>query len=123
MWQSIDTFSLGEEIKRRSESAKLLVQVNMTGVDTQGGVSPSQAPALVERFKESGIDIEGLMAIGANADRETTLLHFQDLRKLANSLGLAECSMGMSNDYDLALEAGSTIIRLGRAIFGNRDTD
>jgi len=123
MWQSIDAFSLGEEIKRRSESAKLLVQVNMTGVDTQGGVSPSQAPALVERFKESGIHVQGLMAIGANADRETTLSHFQDLRKLANSLGLAECSMGMSNDYDLALEAGSTIIRLGRAIFGNRDTD
>ena len=118
MWQSIDAFSLGEEIKRRSESAKLLVQVNMTGVDTQGGVSPSQAPALVERFKESGIHIQGLMAIGANADRETTLSHFQDLRKLANSLGLAECSMGMSRDWKEALSAGATWLRLGSALFG-----
>ena len=43
--------------------------------------------------------------------------------RLANSLGLSECSMGMSNDYDLALEAGATILRLGRAIFGNREPD
>ena len=92
----------------------------MTGVDTQGGVSPSQAPALVERFKESGIHIQGLMAIGANADRETTLSHFQDLRKLANSLGLAECSMGMSNDYEKAIRMGATHIRVGTCIFGER---
>ena len=63
------------------------------------------------------------MTIGASEDRDATLVCFQDLKKLANSLGLSECSMGMSNDYDLALEAGATILRLGRAIFGNREPD
>ncbi|MDG2300854.1 MAG: YggS family pyridoxal phosphate-dependent enzyme [Acidimicrobiales bacterium] len=123
MWQSIDSFALGEEVAKRCETPKLLVQVNMTGSENQGGVSLSQVPVLVEKFQDSGISVEGLMAIGQNADREATLAHFQNLKKLTNLLGLVECSMGMSNDYDLALEAGATILRLGTAIFGNRDVD
>ena len=123
MWQSIDSFALGEEVAKRCETPKLLVQVNMTGSENQGGVSLSQVPVLVEKFQDSGISVEGLMAIGQNADREATLVHFQNLKKLTNLLGLVECSMGMSNDYDLALEAGATILRLGTAIFGNRDVD
>ena len=123
MWQSIDSFALGEEVAKRFETPKLLVQVNMTGSENQGGVSLSQVPVLVEKFQDSGISVEGLMAIGQNADREATLGHFQNLKKLTNLLGLVECSMGMSNDYDLALDAGATILRLGTAIFGNRDVD
>tara|TARA_Y100001970_G_scaffold210532_1_gene256864 strand:- start:283 stop:957 length:675 start_codon:yes stop_codon:yes gene_type:complete len=123
MWQSTDSLALGEEIAKRSISPKLLLQVNMTGAENQGGIPPAQVPSLVEKFEESGIHIEGLMTIGASADRDATLVCFQDLKKLANTLGLLECSMGMSNDYDLALEAGATILRLGRAIFGNRDAD
>ncbi len=123
MWQSIDSFALGEEVAKRCETPKLLVQVNMTGSENQGGVSLSQVPVLVEKFQDSGISVEGLMAIGQNADREATLVHFQNLKKLTNLLGLVECSMGMSNDYDLALEAGATILRLGTAIFGNRGVD
>ncbi|MAW92393.1 MAG: YggS family pyridoxal phosphate-dependent enzyme [Acidimicrobiaceae bacterium] len=123
MWQTTDSFALGEEIAKRSISPKLLLQVNMTGAETQGGIPPSQVPSLVEKFEESGINIEGLMTIGASRDRDATLVCFQELKKLANMLGLAECSMGMSDDYDLALEAGATILRLGRAIFGNRDPD
>ena len=123
MWQSIDSFALGEEVAKRCETPKLLVQVNMTGSENQGGVSLSQVPVLVEKFQDSGISVEGLMAIGQNADREATLAHFQNLKKLTNLLGLVECSMGMSNDYDLALDAGATILRLGTAIFGNRDVD
>ena len=123
MWQSTDSFALGEEIAKRCISPKLLLQVNMTGAKTQGGIPPSQVPSLIEKFEEFGIDVEGLMTIGASEDRDATLICFQDLKKLANSLGLSECSMGMSNDYDLALEAGATILRLGRAIFGNREPD
>ena len=123
MWQTTDSFALGEEIAKRRISPKLLLQVNMTGAETQGGIPPSQVPSLVEKFEESGINIEGLMTIGASRDRDATLVCFQELKKLANMLGLAECSMGMSDDYDLALEAGATILRLGRAIFGNRDPD
>ena len=123
MWQSTDSLALGEEIAKRSISPKLLLQVNMTGAENQGGIPPAQVPSLVEKFEESGIHIEGLMTIGASEDRDATLVCFQDLKKLANTLGLLECSMGMSNDYYLALEAGATILRLGRAIFGNRDAD
>ncbi len=123
MWQTISSFALGEEVAKRSESSRLLVQVNMSGSKTQGGIPPKEVPPIVEKFSGAGINIEGLMTIGSNADRDATMVHFSDLKKLANSLGLSECSMGMSNDYDLALEAGATILRLGTAIFGNREGD
>ena len=123
MWQSVDSMALGEEIAKRCETPKLLVQVNMTGSLNQGGAPPSEAPALVERLQELEIDVAGLMTIGDHADREATLGHFLKLKKMSKMLNLPECSMGMSNDYDLALEAGATILRLGTAIFGNRDDD
>ncbi len=123
MWQSIDSFALGDEVAKRCEGPKILVQVNMAGSKTQGGVPADEVPTLVERFHELDIHVEGLMTIGANGDREATLMHFRNLKELSNSLGLTECSMGMSDDYDLALEAGATILRLGRSIFGNRDAD
>ena len=123
LWQSVDSLALGEEIVKRCEEPQLLIQVNMTGVSNQGGLPPSEAPQFVERLQEMDINILGLMTIGDHRDREATLKHFQNLKTMANTLDLPECSMGMSNDYDLALEAGATILRLGTAIFGNREED
>ena len=61
------------------------------------------------------------MTIGASEDRDTTLACFQDLKKLANSLGLSECSMGMSNDYLEAIKFGATSVRVGSLFFGERN--
>tara|TARA_B100000700_G_C14934798_1_gene803705 strand:+ start:295 stop:963 length:669 start_codon:yes stop_codon:yes gene_type:complete len=123
LWQSVNSIPLGEEIIKRCKEPQLLIQVNMTGAKNQGGLPPSEAPAFVERLRGIDVNILGLMTIGDHGDREATLKHFQNLRTMANSLDLPECSMGMSNDYDLAIEAGATILRLGTAIFGNRDED
>jgi hypothetical protein len=120
MWHSVDSLPLGTEIAKRSVKPKVLVQVNMTGAKEQGGADPSTAPTLVDELLGIGVDVVGLMTIGDHADREATRMHFQKLKKMTKMLNLAECSMGMSGDYDLALEAGTTILRLGTAIFGNR---
>ena len=123
LWQSVNSVPLGEEIIKRCKEPQLLVQVNMTGAKNQGGLPPSEAPRFVERLREKNVNVMGLMTIGDHGDREATLNHFQNLKTMANALDLPECSMGMSNDYDLALEAGATILRLGTAIFGNREKD
>jgi len=123
MWQSVDSMALGEEITKRCEAPKVLVQANMTGSENQGGLPPSEVPFLVEQLWELQIDVAGLMAIGDPEDREATMEHFRKVKRMCEMLNLPECSMGMSDDYDLALEAGATILRLGTAIFGNRDDD
>jgi len=120
-WHSVDSLPLGMEIAKRSAKPKVLVQVNMTGAKEQGGVDPTTAPILVDELLGRGVDVVGLMTIGDHADRNATLIHFQELKKMTRMLNLTECSMGMSGDYDLAIEAGTTILRLGTAIFGNRD--
>ena len=120
-WHSVDSLPLGMEIAKRSEHPKVLVQVNMTGAKEQGGVDPTTTPVLVDELLGIGVNVVGLMTIGDHADRKATRIYFQKLKKMTQTLNLAECSMGMSGDYDLAIEAGTTILRLGTAIFGNRD--
>lgn len=119
-WHSVDSLPLGMEIAKRSVKPKVLVQVNMTGAKEQGGVDPTTAPILVDELLGIGVDVVGLMTIGDHADRKATRIYFQKLKKMTLMLNLAECSMGMSGDYDLAIETGTTILRLGTAIFGNR---
>ncbi|MFO0070198.1 MAG: YggS family pyridoxal phosphate enzyme [Alphaproteobacteria bacterium] len=96
-----------------------LIQVN-TGQEAQkGGVSPAELPALLAYCKAAGLPISGLMCIPpAN---EPPAPHFALLQKLAAKHGLKELSMGMSGDYKIALRFGASMIRLGTALFGERE--
>jgi PLP dependent protein len=120
VWQSVDSFRLGQEIAKRAPGAEVLVQVNLAGNADQGGVPGDEVEALVTDLDGIGLDVSGLMMIGSAGDADTTRALFADLRARADALGLPECSMGMSGDLELALEAGATMVRIGTAIFGPR---
>jgi pyridoxal phosphate enzyme (YggS family) len=120
---TVDRIELGREIAKRWERAgaraRVLVEVNLGGEETKGGCAPGEAPALVAALRElPSLEVAGLTCIPpADADPRP---HFQDLRRMRDALGLRELSMGMSGDYPVAIAEGSTIVRVGTAIFGER---
>lgn len=123
VWETVDRVSLVSEIARRcgNAGARVLVQVNTTGEASKGGCAPTDAAGLVAAARSSGLVVEGLMTIGpTGGDEQQCREAFRLLRGLADDLGLAECSMGMSDDWEIAVEEGATIVRLGSALFGSR---
>jgi pyridoxal phosphate enzyme (YggS family) len=120
LWQSVDRLSLAGEIARRAPGAAVLVQVNVSGADQQGGCPPAQTASVVEGCRDLGLEVLGLMAIGAQGEAAEVRAGFRLLRQLADRLELAERSMGMSGDLDLAVAEGSTMVRVGTDLFGPR---
>lgn len=112
--------ALAAEIKKQGKSPRLYVQVN-TGLEEQkAGIAPQDAVAFVKRCREHhGLLIEGLMCIPP-AD-ENPGPHFALLEKLAREAQVDKLSMGMSGDYETAIGFGATSVRVGSAIFGERD--
>jgi PLP dependent protein len=120
LWQSVDRAELAEEIARRAPAASVLVQVNISGEPQKGGCSPDGAPALVEAARELGLDVQGLMAVGPTGPPEDARLAFRSLAGLARTLDLHHLSMGMTDDLEVAVQEGATMVRIGRALFGPR---
>lgn len=120
LWQSVDRLSVAAEIARRAPGASVLVQVNVSGADTQGGCRPAQVGAVVEGARDLGLEVRGLMCIGARGDDEAVRAGFRLLRELADRHELPERSMGMSGDLELAVAEGATLVRVGTALFGPR---
>lgn len=120
LWQSVDRLDLGTEIARRAPGAAVLAQVNVTGEPQKGGCAPADLEALVAGLADAGLDVRGLMAVGRAGDEPATREGFAWLVAAADRLGLAERSIGMSDDLELAVEAGATMVRLGRDLFGPR---
>lgn len=121
---TVDRPSLAEtlagELKRAARGIKLFVQVNTGEEPQKAGVAPRDARAFVDKCRaEYGLPVSGLMCIPP-ADEEPSL-HFALLLKLARETGLHELSMGMSGDYEIAIAFGATQIRVGTAIFGERE--
>lgn len=111
--------ALAAEIARSGRAPRVLVQVN-TGAETQkAGVLPQEADALIARALAAGLRVEGLMCIPP-AD-EAPGIHFALLRKIARRNGLEVLSMGMSGDYEVAIRFGATHVRVGSALFGERN--
>jgi hypothetical protein len=121
VWQSVDRPAVVEALARHGRpGARVLVQVNIAGAEHQGGCAPTDAPGLVRAAGQAGLEVLGLMAIGRPGPPELTRPGFRHLRHLADDLGLTECSMGMSDDLEVAVEEGSTMVRVGTALFGTR---
>jgi pyridoxal phosphate enzyme (YggS family) len=120
VWQTVDRATLGDEIAKRAPGAKVLLQVNVTGEPQKGGCAPHEAPHLVRRLKQSGLEVLGLMTVGIAGPPEVARPGFAMLNRLADDLGLVERSMGMTDDLEVAVEEGSTMVRIGRALFGDR---
>jgi len=131
---SVDSFHLAQEISLRAEQAgkkmKCLIEVNTSGEESKYGVHPEDALDLVRRIASlRGISIQGLMTIGAFLpDAEQVRPCFNMLRQVSQQITSADVagvamthlSMGMTNDFEVAIEEGATMIRVGRAIFGER---
>lgn len=124
LWESVDRAEVADEIARRAAGARVLVQVNISAEPQKGGCDPAVTAALVDRARAAGLDVAGLMGIGPLGPPEAARPGFRVLRSLADDLGLAERSMGMTADLDIAVQEGATMVRVGSALFGpRRSTD
>ena len=129
---SVDSFELAEKIAKHYHSEnrvqRILLQVNVSGEAAKFGMEPKELEKkMAEFFQLQGIQVEGLMTIPPfDSDPENSRRHFSRLRELReqyekqNGLPLNQLSMGMSNDFEVAVEEGATLVRVGTAIFGPR---
>ena len=133
--QSVDSLRLANEIERQAEkqnkdTVRILVQVNTSGEQQKGGVAKTDALKLIEEItKLKRVQVLGLMTM-APLTEERAVVHktFRDLKMIYDQLGqffknhervqMKHLSMGMSQDYEIALEEGSNMVRIGTAIFG-----
>ncbi len=117
VWHSVSRLEEGACIARHATGASVLVQVNATAAVHRNGCSWDEAPALVRGLQDQGLDVRGLMCLGPRPDPRP---QFRRLAGLAAQLALPEVSMGMSQDLEVAVQEGSTIVRVGTALFGPR---
>ena len=135
MIHSVDSLRLAEEISKealkKQISVPILVEVNVAGEESKFGVSVQEAPFLVEQIcRLPGIEVKGLMTIAPYVeDPEENRIVFRNLRKLSVDIGgknfdtvtMEILSMGMTGDYEVAIEEGATHVRVGTGIFGERN--
>jgi len=134
MIHSVNRVSLAEELNRRAAAAglvcRVLVEVNLAGEESKSGAPPEEAPGLVRAVSQlANLSVRGLMTMAPwYEDPEKARPCFAGLRRLRDRIDaegipnvtLRELSMGMTDDFEVAVEEGSTIVRIGRAIFGER---
>lgn len=120
LWQAVDRVAAGEEIAKRAPGAGVLVQVNISGEPQKHGAREDDVPSLVDALVGLGLDVQGLMAVGPTGPPEAARPGFRALTALADRLGLPVRSMGMTDDLEVAVQEGSTMLRIGRALFGER---
>ena len=134
--ESVGSFELAEKIARRAvareQAVGVLLEVNESGEPTKSGCAPDEAFELALRIAQlEGLELQGLMTVGAHVDDEREIrrgfAHLRDVRdrvRDSDAEGTATCvelSMGMSGDMTYAIDEGATIVRIGQAIFGDRD--
>jgi pyridoxal phosphate enzyme (YggS family) len=123
--QTVDSLRLADEIARHAPNQRVLVEVNIAREPQRSGVAPEDALDLVAKVA-SKLELQGLMGMGpatgdpAPAFNELRRLHDEAEQRIGK--GLPVLSMGMSGDFEAALAAGTTMLRLGQALFGPRAT-
>ncbi len=123
---SVDSIKLAVELNKWAERAgkvqAILLEVNTSGEASKFGLKPEDlGAALSEMNKLPRLDVQGLMTIAPFFEAaEKTRPYFRRLRELRDETGLRELSMGMTHDFEVAIEEGATMVRIGTAIFGER---
>ena len=118
---SVDSFHLAEAISKRASQAKpVFLEVNVSAEPAKYGFALDELPRQHEAISHlPNVDVQGLMTVAPQApEPEAVRPVFRRLREAAESLGLRELSIGMSDDFELAVEEGATHVRIGRAVFG-----
>ena len=132
MIESIDSLRLAKEVNKRAGKNNriipVLIEINVEGDENKFGITPDKAENFLNKVKNfDNLKIEGLMTVLPYLDNSDKLRsYFKDMKSLFDHLSkevcpLKELSMGMSNDYQIAVEEGATIVRVGTAIFGERE--
>ncbi len=133
--QSLDSFALAEEIQKRArqmqKNVDVLVQINIGLEKTKYGINPADAESFIESVASlENLNVKGLMAIAPFKENpEDVRPYFREMRsiferikqKSIKNVEMKYLSMGMSNDFEVAIEEGSNMVRIGTAIFGARD--
>ena len=117
-WHTVDRPALITALGSRVPGATVLLEVNLAAEPQKAGCEPGSVGRLADSARAAGLDVVGLMAIPPHPSDPRRW--FAALAELAASEGLPELSMGMSEDYEVAIEEGATIVRLGRVLFGPR---
>jgi pyridoxal phosphate enzyme (YggS family) len=130
MIESVDSFELAKELSKKAAALDILIQVNIAREKTKGGVEIKDLGNLVRKIAElPNVRIMGLMTIPPFGENpQLSRPYFVTLRRLAEKINrehipgvvMTELSMGMTDDFEVAIEEGATIVRIGRAIFGER---
>ena len=125
---SIDSFDtaieLSKRVKQHSRTIDVLLEINVANEATKEGITTSEAPELLSHIfaEAASLNVKGLMTVAPfEVEPERVRPYFRELRKLRDQLGLKDLSMGMSNDFEVAIEEGATMIRIGSELFGDRN--
>jgi PLP dependent protein len=119
-WHAIDRPAVARAVAERAGPARVMVQVNTTPDARRPGVTVESAPGLVDELAALGLAVDGLMTVAPLGPPEEARAGFRAVARLAGRLGLPELSMGMTDDLEVAIQEGATIIRIGRGLFGPR---
>jgi pyridoxal phosphate enzyme (YggS family) len=121
VWETVDRDRLAQEIGRRRPGAQVLIQVDTTGEPGKGGCPITDLDPLVDVVGRSGLELVGLMTVGpTHGGADAARSGFRAVRQAVDRLALAVCSMGMSDDLEVAVQEGATEVRIGSALFGPR---
>jgi pyridoxal phosphate enzyme (YggS family) len=121
VYESVDRPSLVTELAKRVPGAAVLIQVAALTEAGKGGCPIGDVSALVASAQDAGLDVRGLMTVGpTTGGPESARAGFRAVRQLTDRLGLRVCSMGMTDDLEVAVQEGSTQVRVGSALFGER---
>lgn len=116
--QSVDRIQLFEAIPPEKP---IYIQINLSGEENRPGCSWDDTPSLVDAAKRQGVTLSGLMGVApVNNNPEDSRPYFRRLAQVARDLEVSGLSMGMSDDFEIAIEEGSTMVRIGTALFGQR---
>ena len=119
---SVDNIKLAKKIsdeqKKNNKKPKIFIQINIGNEPQKSGISKSEIKIFYNYCKELGLDVIGTMCLPPNDNNAE--IYFSEMKKLNQKLGLNEISMGMSDDYLIALKYHSTFLRIGSKIFGQR---
>ena len=120
VWQTLDRQSLVDEIAKRAPGSSVMIQINLTKSETQGGCQISEAGDIVAMARLKGLKVIGAMGIGPQGDDQIIRAAYRSLVLFADDNALPHRSIGMTNDLEIAIESGSTMVRIGTALFGER---
>ena len=120
--QAVDSAKLARRLEEAGKPLEVMIEVKLSGEEAKSGAAPEELPELVAAVRGmANLRLQGLMTMPPwSEDGEASRPYFRRLRELATLHGLKHLSMGMSNDFEVAIEEGATCVRVGTALFGKR---